>query len=82
MKKCLIPIFFALTTLWPHVCEAITTTTTFTLSVTIPQHAGISATTPESVSRDGSTTPQSALVQSDEAVRDHQVVRLESYVTK
>jgi hypothetical protein len=83
MKKLLIPFFlFALTPLWPGVSQAITQTTSFTLSVTIPEHAGTSANVPVFVSRDEPQTQRSALVQVDEAVRDDQVVLLESYVTK
>ncbi len=86
MRNLLIPIFFALATLWPATSQAITQTTSFTLSVTIPERAGISANVPEeSVSRDVPSTQRTALAQLaqvDEAIRDNQVVLLESYVTK
>jgi hypothetical protein len=85
MRKLLIPIFFALTTLWPSTCEAITQTTSFTLSVTIPERAGTSANVPaQSVSRGEPATQRTALqlAQVDQAIRDNQVVLLESYVTK
>lgn len=82
MKKFLIPIFFALASLWPATSQAITETTTFTLSVTIPQTAGNSTSVPVSVSSAGPSTPRSGLKQVDEAVRENQVVLLESYVTK
>ena len=82
MKKFLIPIFFALTTLWPATSQAITQTTSFTLSVTIPEHTGTSATVPVPVSSEKSSTPRSADVQVDEAIRENQVVLLESYVTQ
>jgi hypothetical protein len=81
MKKLLIPIFFALTTLWPVTSQAITQTTSFTLSVTIPQMAGQSANVPVPVSSDEPSTQTSAL-QTDEVIRNNQVVLLESYVTK
>ncbi len=86
MKKLLFLFFlFTLTTLWPGESQAITQTTSFTLSVTIPEHAGTSANAPVQVSRDGPQTQRPALMtlmQVDEAVREDQVVLLESYITK
>jgi hypothetical protein len=82
MRKLLIPIFFALTTLWPATSQAITQTTSFTLSVTIPESAGTSANVPAPVSSDQPPTQRSAMMQVDEDVRENQVVLVESYVTK